>query len=263
MPETLDPVPAYIEARIRQPPPQGAPVVPYSTPVVSFGDVRKARVATLGLNPSSREFVERGKLLNGTSQRLETLESLRVSDLSSSSPDVIRRVFDACNGYFQQKPFGKPYREWFDDFKDIFQRTKLEASFYDGTACHLDLVQWATAVKWNDVKPADQQRLLDADLPFLKRQLLREHIRFLLLNGAGVVTRYCKMNVPVLEKKATITVTADIDLKLFVGRTLLGAKVIGWNKNIQSEPDFINDPNLKALYIEALIKAINEEMGAG
>jgi len=50
-------VPAYIEARIRQLPPAGAPVLPGSTPVVASGDVRKATVATLGLNPSKREFL--------------------------------------------------------------------------------------------------------------------------------------------------------------------------------------------------------------
>lgn len=141
------------------------------------------------------------------------------------------------------------------------QRTKLKASFYDGRACHLDMVQWATAVNWSDVKPTDQKRLLDADLPFLKLLLSQEHIRFLLLNGTAVVTRYNRMGVPVLEQKPAITVTEGIDLKLSVGRTRQGAKVIGWNKNIQSERNFIHDPHAKVQYVEALIKAIDEESG--
>jgi hypothetical protein len=35
-----------------------AGVIPWSSPVLSLGDVTMARVATLGLNPSNREFVD-------------------------------------------------------------------------------------------------------------------------------------------------------------------------------------------------------------
>ena len=49
-------VPGYVEARIRRPPPEDCRVVVGSTPVVAFGDPRRSRVATLGLNPSRIEF---------------------------------------------------------------------------------------------------------------------------------------------------------------------------------------------------------------
>ena len=38
-----------------------AAVIPWSCPVLSFGDVSNAKVATLGLNPSNREFVDRSE----------------------------------------------------------------------------------------------------------------------------------------------------------------------------------------------------------
>ena len=58
-----------------------------STPVVAFGDVRKAAVATLGWNPSKREFLDsRGNELVRTERRLETLASLGESDLATASP---------------------------------------------------------------------------------------------------------------------------------------------------------------------------------
>ena len=47
----------YVATRLRQEPPRGAPVVPGSTPVVAFGDPTRAAVATLGINPSWKEFL--------------------------------------------------------------------------------------------------------------------------------------------------------------------------------------------------------------
>jgi hypothetical protein len=56
------PIPDYIKKRIDRPTPTDACVVLESTPVVSFGDASKARVATLGLNPSRREFIPTARL---------------------------------------------------------------------------------------------------------------------------------------------------------------------------------------------------------
>ena len=49
-------VPAEVAERIRRPPPAGHAVVEGSLPVVSFGDYRTAKVATLALN---QEWVTR------------------------------------------------------------------------------------------------------------------------------------------------------------------------------------------------------------
>jgi hypothetical protein len=84
-------VPSYVEARIRQRPPAGVRVLPGSTPVVAFGDVRKATVATLGLNPSKYEFLDhRGDEREGGERRLETLTSLGKGDLTTASIAVSR-----------------------------------------------------------------------------------------------------------------------------------------------------------------------------
>ena len=132
-------VPAYIEARIRQAIPQTHYVVPDSTPVVAFGDVRNATVATLGLNPSRNEFQDRhGNLLSGAQQRLETYPSLGVASLANATEDTIARVFERCNSYFAYQP----YWAWFGKIEPILNA--INTSYKDGTACHLDLVQWAT-----------------------------------------------------------------------------------------------------------------------
>lgn len=167
----------YIEARIRQHPLSSAPVVLGSTPVVAFGNARKSTVATLGWNPSKLEFLDRdGNELVGDERRLETLRSLGKNDLASASADAVCRVFYACNNYFHRRPY-----RWFNPLEKILNH--VFASYYDGSACHLDFVQWATDPVWSRLSRSDQIRLIDADLPFLKLQLSQEKLRLLLLNG--------------------------------------------------------------------------------
>ena len=52
-----------------------------------------ARVATLGLNPSRQEFLNRkGKLLRGPERRFATLEALGVESLQHAPVDIIEVV---------------------------------------------------------------------------------------------------------------------------------------------------------------------------
>ena len=173
-------LPKYIESRIRQDPPVSAPIVPGSTPVIAFGDSLKATVATLSWNPSKLEFCDRhGNELTGAERRLETLASLDAKNLSSAA-DAVYEIFQGCNAYFQRRP----YRKWFDVLEKVL--LSLGASYYAGTACHLDLVQWATDPTWADLRAEHKKSLIDADLPFLHQQLSQGNIRLLPLNGSGI-----------------------------------------------------------------------------
>jgi len=105
-------MPEYISGRIQQRPPSGIRVVPGSTPVVAFGDVRQAKVATLGWNPSKLEFLDRsGRLLDGSERRLETATSLKAHGTSVGSAAAVSRVFDGCNCYFHPRGHPKPANE--------------------------------------------------------------------------------------------------------------------------------------------------------
>ena len=128
-------MPDYIEARIRQRQPAGGAVVAGSTPVVAFGDVRKSKVATLGWNPSKWEFLDgAGNELEGGERRLETLKSIEVNDLVDAPVELVHRVFEGCCNYFHRRPYGR----WFNKLERVLKQ--VDASYCEGSACHLDLV---------------------------------------------------------------------------------------------------------------------------
>ncbi len=221
-------IPDYVERRLRQPQSAGCWVVPGSTPVVAFGSPVDAWVATLGLNPSRREFLDADRReLDGERRRFETLASLGISSLASASNEAISAVFRACNEYFRRNP----YRTWFDPLDEVLQASG--ASYYDGSACHLDLVQWATDPTWNGLSPGVRRRLLGEDSRFFLEQLRREEIGLLLLNGSGVIRGVQRsFGRPLLEKSVPITVRSVT--ARFVTGHIEGVKVVGWSTNIQS-----------------------------
>lgn len=221
----LTATPDYVAARIRQRSPTGLPVVVGSTRVVAFGDVRTARVATLGLNPSKVEFLDYGgRELTGDERRLETLASLGVTDLASAPDETVARVFNGCNTYFKRRPY-----RWFDRLGKVLEN--LGASYVGGSACHLDLVQWATDPTWGGLSPAQRRTSIASDIDFLRRQLENEHVRLLLLNGKSIV-RGCEkwLEIPLREAESVV----GSRVRMFTGNSDRGVRVIGWNINLQS-----------------------------
>jgi hypothetical protein len=114
---------------------------------------------------------------------------------------------------------------------------QVGASYYDDSACHLDLVQWATDPTWGDLLDLDKIKLIEADLPFLDHQLTREKFRLLLLNGTGIVKAYEKHLGDELTESP---LPGHGRLKLFTGSDLRGLKVVGWNINLQTSPGVSN-----------------------
>ena len=220
-------IPDYIQQRICHPIPANSYVVPGSTPVVAFGNARTATVATLGLNPSSREFLHsNGNELVGDSRRLATHRSLGTSDLANAPASKIEQVLQDCDSYFQRKPYGK----WFDKLEQVLQA--CGASYYDGSACHLDLVQWATKPTWGNLRPRElQNRLIDADAEFLRQQVSNENIRLLLVNGKGVtdqLRRKCDAKLQEVDR------IRGYNTRFFAGTVFNRVCVIAWSTNLQS-----------------------------
>lgn len=200
-----------------------------STPVIAFGEFPSARIATLGLNPSRQEFQSQiGIELAGDIRRFETHRSLGVDNLESAEELVLQRVYDGCCHYFSRKP----YRWWFDQLERIIK--PLGASYYEGSACHLDLVQWATDPVWGKLHGSVQQRLLESDSPFLLHQLQQGQVRVLLLNGSSVVRSFQDIYCVPLKDAGRLTGPTNAPSKLVIGRMAAGPLVIGWTMNIQS-----------------------------
>lgn len=224
----------YVEARIRRDTPPDSAVVPRSTPVIAFGDPNTSRVATLGLNPSWAEFLSPAGKLLAADRRFETLDSLGVESLSDAPDSLVARVLEGCQQYFVRNP----YRRWFDQLETVL--TGIDASYYAGNACHLDLVQWATYPIWRQLSPLACARLLANDVPFLRRQLSGSQIRLVLLNGRRVVeecqqafnVRFTLHGQPVSDGR--------LSSSLYRGVLAGGIQVIGWSMNLQSSHGVTN-----------------------
>src|ERR1043166_5129593 len=96
--------------RLRTTPLSKNRVIPWGCPIASFGNPTRSRVATLGLNPSNREFVdESGRELDGDRRRFHTLHSLGLSDWHKADPKDLELIVDCCHSYFARNP----YDGWF------------------------------------------------------------------------------------------------------------------------------------------------------
>lgn len=174
-----------------------ASVIPWGSPVPSFGDHSSSRVATLGLNPSNREFVDHeGKELNGDARRFHTLSSLGLACWSEVNKGHLKQIADLCRDYF----FRNPYDGWFRSLDQIISGT--EASYYDASAqaCHLDLIPYATECKWTDLSIRQRLMLLDLTGDTLGLLLKDSPIRLLILNGQTVVNSLQQISGVQLEK---------------------------------------------------------------
>ena len=170
-----------LEDRLRRAPPPNSQAVLGSTPVPAFGDFSVARVATLGLNPSKAEFLGRnGQLLVGKDARFVSLTAAGVPSLQDAPEEALVKVLDGTRNYFHNRP----YRGWFDRWEKLL--LAVDASYYAGSACHLDLAHWATDPVWKDLSPTTRADLIEDGAPFLRWQLTRFQIRHVLLNGRGV-----------------------------------------------------------------------------
>jgi hypothetical protein len=227
-------------------------VIRWSSPVPSFGDLSRSRVATLGLNPSNREFVDPdGQELSGTERRFHTLTSLGLACWSEATTRHVELIVDSCRGYF----FRNPYDGWFRQLDHIISGTA--ASYYDkgSTACHLDLIPYATTCKWMELTRTQRSTLLSVAGDTLGHLLKESPVRVLVLNGRSVVEQFQEMAGLELERQAmpqwalrrgarshvagyaykgTVCEVAGVKFK----REIL---VLGFNHNIQSSFGVTNE----------------------
>lgn len=234
--------PQYLLERAAETPPEGCSVVPGSTPVISFGHPLNPSVATLGINPSSGEFLSNDRLMEGDQRRLATLESLGATGYDEIDEARAATIIDDCASYFERKPYG-----WFNVLDRILTEA-LGVSYFHKTACHLDLVQWATDPIWKDLDREQQNRLLEGDREFLRRQLAHEGYKVVVVNGATAM-RWAQA-AGIVTWQETDRIEAAPAARFSVGRGE-GALFVGWSCNLQSQPGAMR-------HVEALIDLVKK-----
>mgnify|MGYP001554180395 CR=1 FL=1 len=231
---------------------ESSKIISWSSPVPSFGDISRATVATLGLNPSNREFVDRhGNELDGESRRFPTLGSLGLQRWSDARKKHHATIAESCRAYF----FRNPYDGWFRQLDHVIGGT--HASYYDEKchACHLDLIPFATACKWTELGRHEREHLMEIADDTLARLLVDSPVRILILNGRTVVDalqrlagvsgesremagwtlkRNGKACVAGIGYKGVFSRLAGVELE----REIL---VLGYNHNLQSSFGVTND----------------------
>jgi len=219
-------------------------VLSWAAPVPFFGAIRESTVATVGINPSNREFVDaKGNALGPDDRRLPTLESLAISYWSDATGSHIREVVMSCERYFE----GNPYRQWFDVLERMLKVAGY--SYYSGArACHLDLVAFATRSKWGTLERDAQRAFVSQGRRALAEMIRDSPIQVLVLNGRSVLRVFEEFanaelvasevpewtlprsngkGVVGLAYSGVITSIAEIELDREV-------KIFGYNHNLQS-----------------------------
>ena len=223
----------------------GTSVIKWGCPVPSFGDLSSCRVATLGLNPSNREFLDlEGRELTGASRRFHTLNSLGLESWLEADWRHLELILESCRRYFD----GNPYDRWFRTLDGIVSAT--QASYYNRSypASHLDLIPYATSRKWTDLNTRERSSLLTVAHDTLGILLRDSPVEVLVLNGSSVVNAFESVAGVHLEKRLMETWSlpratvrnvpgfayqgeADTVAGIRLGRKIL---VLGFNHNIQS-----------------------------
>lgn len=220
-------------------------VISWAAPIPYFGDPCKATIGTVGLNPSDREFVSsEGAELTGATRRFHTLKSLELSSWSELTPAGLESIHTSCTEYFSRNP----YDAWFKPLDLLLSGTN--DSFYSTLfhACHLDLIPYATGIKWAYLKSWQRESLLKISASFLGQVLKYSPIKMLVLNGRTVVENFERAagvnfyknsvdawslprkngnHISGFSYEGRISRMGDIDL----GRDVC---ILGYNHNIQS-----------------------------
>lgn len=121
--------------------------------------------------------------LRGAERRFHTLQSLALDSWLEADARHLSMILDSCRTYFQTNP----YDRWFRKLDEVV--AGANASFYDesASACHLDLVPYATAEKWTGLRSRERDTLLSITGDTLGQLLRDSQIRVLILNGMSVV----------------------------------------------------------------------------
>lgn len=216
--------------RIIKPVPANSHVVPVSFPITSFGDPNTARVATISINPSVNEFclnTAAHPVLPHGKKRFVDREVLGLGESDVPNLDQARRILESNHDYFQNHPYG-----WFNSLQKWIL-DPLGASYQDGSAVHLDLVQWATKPVWSQITDErTKHALIKDDVEFLAAMLKLKNFEMLLLNGRTVYDSFSYHDLFVVEETHHLT-SAGSKTTIWTGHAA-GTPFVCWSRFLQA-----------------------------
>jgi hypothetical protein len=249
-----------LEERLSEKPPENCTVVEGSTPIIAFGRFRSARVASVSLNPSWAEFNP-----VRDNYRFHTLETLGVNSYSDITDKHMNQIVDYCERYFERyytsgirtsKKNLIYYKPWFNPMEKMMNDI-CGVSYLDGSACHLDISQWATNIVWGKLSDIQREAIVgNKDLELLRMQVMNNNYEIIFLNGATTSEVFLKQCFDIHNFKTftlqntmrssgekTITKVEGyyIEVNNLLGKKLKKPiKIIGWNDYIQKKPTNID-----------------------
>ena len=210
-------------------------LVEFSTPVVSFGYPSRARMVTVGINPSSLEFLTPGKnkkILPSDKKKLVDLETLGVKKPKALDREMAVKVIEGCYSYFNED--SKPYMTWFDHLNENVN-SYFKCNYRDGSAVHLDLVQWATDPVWGKIRENNiKSGLLQGDVDFLRYQINSKKFDVIFLNGRQVFEQLTSHKIVEAFEAETVTYLTKTGksrpVTFYQGESQNGSLVVGWSR---------------------------------
>jgi hypothetical protein len=220
-------------------------VIDWACPIPAFGNLAESKVATLGINPSNKEFVDAfGDELSGSARRFHTLNSFNLDSWAKAEESHIATIQESCDQYFRRNP----YDRWFKRLDEVLESAGY--SFYEPmfNASHLDLVPLATSDKWMNLPTKSRTELLSYYGDVLALLIRQSKFQLIILNGKTVVDGFQKL------AGMTLSVIPDerLDLQRKTGRPVRGyfyrgiinnmrgirldrrILILGYNHNLQS-----------------------------
>ena len=206
-----------------------------TTPVVYFGQYISAKAATVGINPSDREFFEKDQtLFKHDSKRLTDAEKLGKSFCAGLSDHEIQKIISGCDNYYKSM---NAYMTWFNPLQQVAQYS-IKSSYVDGSLCHIDLLPWATSTKWGKLQKTTKEELLEAGRPFFEGLVKNSGFQYLFLNGRSVIDAFCKTIEPLneIDRVSFLSVEGNKTNRSYGlwKSNWNGKTVVGWSVNLQS-----------------------------
>jgi len=230
----------FLLGKISQPIPASVEIVRGSIPIVFFGNVEKAEIATLSLNPSNVEFEPKhGKVRCLDRTQLDVLDSQKLTNEQAEA------VYQSLLLYFCDPPYN-PYRTWFNPLNKLFERKGLE--YYNDKIIHLDISPWATSKKWNDLSQNERDQIVDTTI--IQNVIEKRGIKKLFINGKTAFTVFKKTlkvdDENVSSESFEYKTKNGISRKFIISEAeIFGCRVIAWNLYIQRScpQDLVNKLN--------------------